>query len=1099
MDTPDRSLPSRHNNPSSGSGTTPAGSSATPAGSGTTPAGSSATPAGSRATPAGSSATPAGSSATPAGSSATPAGSSATPAGSRATPAGSRATAVGRAATTDELLAHAGWIRALSRVLVTDSHTAEDVEQNAWLAALKRPPEHGDGLRAWWSRVVRNEASDSRRARTRREARELAAPARDDAETPLEANSALDAQRRLVAAIDALEEPLRATVIRRYVQGMTSPQIAALDGVSESTVRTRLQRAIESLRRELDEKTPGGRAAWSALLAPLAQQDVATAGALGALGTSLAVKLALGSAAAIVVLASVFALRSADVEPVSSPIAARTEVATLAPTPAVASQARTLASVLDATPPSISANESVIADPAATITARFVTAAGQPIPGAMLRSLDRAGTGECTLADAPTATSGADGRVELELRAADRSKRRGQRAGLPPETWDPVIEIGGAGWARVEVSPTATLGALTSLGDVVLSEGGDVHGRCVGEDGAPLAEIRVVLHRPDLSLAERDAARRNEYWRAGQIATAQTAGDGTYAMRGIPVGSFRMHASAEGRAPAFSDAFDLHAGDDIALPDLVSTRDEHEIRGTVLLPDGTPSTETEVEWSFGEPESWVGTRTDDDGTFMISVDPDRPVDVCAHADSTATGDALVLDVAPGTTDVVLRLPEARWMDVLVTDEAGTPIENYTLGSWLAAGRSGRSEGGAHPSGRSRAPVRARPSLVSVAAQGFVGQERGPYSTSDAPDTLTFKLSRGAVVRGVIRRDGEPADGVTVHLAPMLDVPRTRRDALAQRTGKSIGSARTRADGTFALNAERAGPHVVWASTRDGAFLESAMLSIELGHDVNDLVLDTQGTGALAGHVTTRLDARLDAAQVVLSNGLAHVCTVAVASDGSFTAPFLAPGAWRLRFAPEPRHRDEFLPEGEVLDDPTLRSFEIRVGSTTNIDVDLRDVKARGIEGSIRFGASAPARWTATLLADGVQNSRPTSAPVLADSSFRVGSEWVGWHTLSLRSSGTERRDDRIDVRVQIGASTARWELATDMGALDVTGPPNTERELRITLAGGARWVTTFRLDGEGRALLDDLAVGAATLHAPGNDAILDSTTIAAGVRAVTVP
>ncbi|MCP4092755.1 MAG: hypothetical protein GY747_04830 [Planctomycetes bacterium] len=50
----------------------------------------------------------------------------------------------------DALLAHSGWVRALARNLVVDPSAADDVEQQAWLTAMERPPTHGGNLRSWW-------------------------------------------------------------------------------------------------------------------------------------------------------------------------------------------------------------------------------------------------------------------------------------------------------------------------------------------------------------------------------------------------------------------------------------------------------------------------------------------------------------------------------------------------------------------------------------------------------------------------------------------------------------------------------------------------------------------------------------------------------------------------------------------------------------------------------------------------------------------------------------------------------------------------------------------------------------------------------------
>ena len=40
----------------------------------------------------------------------------------------------------EDLLAHSQWARALARTLVRDAATAEDLVQETWVAALKRPP-----------------------------------------------------------------------------------------------------------------------------------------------------------------------------------------------------------------------------------------------------------------------------------------------------------------------------------------------------------------------------------------------------------------------------------------------------------------------------------------------------------------------------------------------------------------------------------------------------------------------------------------------------------------------------------------------------------------------------------------------------------------------------------------------------------------------------------------------------------------------------------------------------------------------------------------------------------------------------------------------
>src|SRR5262245_17652299 len=84
----------------------------------------------------------------------------------------------------ETLLAHRDWVQRLARSLVLDGPTADDVEQRTWLAALRSPPQREATARAWLGRVVRNVASDQRRARSRRAAHESTAAAHRRAGRP---------------------------------------------------------------------------------------------------------------------------------------------------------------------------------------------------------------------------------------------------------------------------------------------------------------------------------------------------------------------------------------------------------------------------------------------------------------------------------------------------------------------------------------------------------------------------------------------------------------------------------------------------------------------------------------------------------------------------------------------------------------------------------------------------------------------------------------------------------------------------------------------------------------------------------------------------
>lgn len=73
----------------------------------------------------------------------------------------------------------------------------------------------------------------------------------------------IELQRCVSEAVLALPEPYRSVVSLRYYEDLSSAQIARRLGVPEATVRVRLMRALERLRRKLD-RTFGERRAWVA-------------------------------------------------------------------------------------------------------------------------------------------------------------------------------------------------------------------------------------------------------------------------------------------------------------------------------------------------------------------------------------------------------------------------------------------------------------------------------------------------------------------------------------------------------------------------------------------------------------------------------------------------------------------------------------------------------------------------------------------------------------------------------------------------------------------------------------------------------------------
>ena len=94
-----------------------------------------------------------------------------------------------------ELLAHASFLESLSRRLVSDRNTADDVVQDTWLTVLERPPRHSINVAGWMRSVAGNLVRHDRRARSRRAEHESRG-ARGDAVRPSSRNRKSKLSRR---------------------------------------------------------------------------------------------------------------------------------------------------------------------------------------------------------------------------------------------------------------------------------------------------------------------------------------------------------------------------------------------------------------------------------------------------------------------------------------------------------------------------------------------------------------------------------------------------------------------------------------------------------------------------------------------------------------------------------------------------------------------------------------------------------------------------------------------------------------------------------------------------------------------------------------
>lgn len=194
----------------------------------------------------------------------------------------------------NQLLAESGWVTQLVARLLGDSHAAEEVVQETWLRALKRPPRSEPGTpsqRAWIARVARRIALRRMASDAARKRREEQVAVRESTD-PGKALDRVRLQRELADRVLDLREPYRMAVILRFFDGLGSAELAQRLEISEAAARKRVSRGIQLLREEYDRRY-GDRTSWCAALLPLARRGTPTgvgepgaAGATAVTGTS---------------------------------------------------------------------------------------------------------------------------------------------------------------------------------------------------------------------------------------------------------------------------------------------------------------------------------------------------------------------------------------------------------------------------------------------------------------------------------------------------------------------------------------------------------------------------------------------------------------------------------------------------------------------------------------------------------------------------------------------------------------------------------------------------------------------------------------------
>ena len=138
--------------------------------------------------------------------------------------------------------------------LLNQREDAEDLVQDAFLAALEKIDSFDvqREFAPWFYRILVNRCLNARKSRARRSTVEVPGDTASSTASPLMETERSELRTHLMRALQLLPERQRTIVNLFDVEGFTSPEVAAVLGISDGTVRWHLHQARRVLREALE-------------------------------------------------------------------------------------------------------------------------------------------------------------------------------------------------------------------------------------------------------------------------------------------------------------------------------------------------------------------------------------------------------------------------------------------------------------------------------------------------------------------------------------------------------------------------------------------------------------------------------------------------------------------------------------------------------------------------------------------------------------------------------------------------------------------------------------------------------------------------------
>ena len=1020
--------------------------------------------------------------------------------------------------------------------LCGDAADAEDLVQTVFLQAIRDAARYDPAqpVLPWLLGILQHRAVDLRRAAHRRRERtpfaEAAAPERDE---PDQAVASQETLQQIAASLDALPAPYREVLTLRLVHGLRAVDIAHAQSASPETVRTRLRRGLEMLRKLLPKgiATPallallGGESLRAGVgLAAVKQvvlRGLQVASATAAVGGAVLMKWLLAGAAVaaasllwVLVMAPDATVAPPAMLPAVAPVVAGAASDGMKPGASVAEPQRVEVERKELpTPP----------DPASLTTIRGrVTAAesGAPIAGATVRlqgTVDGARSPVVTHWPDPAATStDADGAFAVRL--------------APPPECRFTLLCSAPG--RVEQAlywNSLRQGVAVDCGDVTLQQGTAIRITLRDEHQQPWPGIPV--HGKLAQAVSPDPAR--------QLFLATTDAAGSALVAALPPGRWHYDlGDMLGGIDGATGEFDLPLQDtpfqlDITLPQPAPGL---AVAGIVLDEQGRPLPDLDLEIPVGDGCWPVTTRADGSFLHRLRKPPDGDPSFRLRLPQASIDFALVDDGGEfhwGRMDLkpVVRHRAAASLTLTVVDAAtGTPVPHFAASCrfdrWRVRGIPPAAAtqilaDDNHAEGRLRfddlppGPYR----VTVVPGEPFPAAEELPIELAEGQQaTLRVMLQHRAPLQvEVVDRAGTPMPGVTVQLGRVLpedqldqaDLKTTRvpvsriSNVAGERIDILMLDVVTTDDaGRAVLHAVPDTPALVVVA--EGArYLPSLTKRVSLPAAGGSLRIQVDAAATLAGTVrplallqkfgpsTEELAKAAEDAKVSLPNEKRFAgrygelqlrpagsnrpqARTKLAADGSFRLTSLPPGRCEVWL--------QFRVDSSMASIGPLASVELRGGDEASLDLDASAflpgrVHARFfVDGAPWTGEAGLARRSADSLDVNLHiqcDDRGNAlSPLLLPGTYVpfVGKK-SGWRTLFAFA------DEEITVApgAEVEATVALHPRRLAIKLLDADGKPAANRTLVTEPLDHPEWKSLYRFgeqtDAHGVAVIEHAPLG----------------------------